>query len=210
MRPRKAGSLKEAYAKYGDKVDIVVVEDLVKGDFTDALKDVSAVIHAATPVPGRENLNDILKVSHLQTGRLIPSSYTGGFQITEEGALNLVRQAVAAGVKHISFIGTVGTALDFTNNVIKAPLTENDWNPLTQEAALTLGRATLVYTVAKTQAEKALWAFAQEHPELNLTTSTPKVHLLWIRIAPDRSFSQPNEFHWTVCGRLHYHPWSSQ
>jgi hypothetical protein len=53
------------YAKYGDKVDIVVVEDLVKGDFTDALKGVSAVIHVATPIPGREELKDILEVGHL-------------------------------------------------------------------------------------------------------------------------------------------------
>ena len=53
------------YAKYGDKVDIVVIEDLIKGDFTDALKGVSAVIHVATPLPGREELKDILEVGHL-------------------------------------------------------------------------------------------------------------------------------------------------
>ena len=65
VRSRKADALRKAYAKHGDKVDIVVVEDLVKGDFTDALKGVSAVIHTAAPVPGHEQLNDILEVSHL-------------------------------------------------------------------------------------------------------------------------------------------------
>ena len=59
------------YAKYGDKVDIVVVEDLITGDFTDALKGVSAVIHVATPVPGREDLKDILEVGHLPAHFLI-------------------------------------------------------------------------------------------------------------------------------------------
>jgi hypothetical protein len=49
-------------------------------------------------------------------------------------------------------------------------LTDKDWNPLKEEVALDLGSATLVYTVAKTQAEQALWKFAEEHPELNLTT----------------------------------------
>ena len=63
-RSRKADALRKAYAKYGDKVDIAVVEDLIKGDFTDALKGVSAVIHVATPVPGREELKDILEVGH--------------------------------------------------------------------------------------------------------------------------------------------------
>lgn len=54
--------------------------------------------------------------------------------------------------------------------MIKAPLSDKDWNQLTEERALALGDATLVYTVAKTQAEQALWKFAEEHPELNLTT----------------------------------------
>ena len=65
MRSRKADTLRKAYAKYGDKVDIVVIDDLARGDFTDVLKGVSAVIHAATPVPGRETLKDVLEVGHL-------------------------------------------------------------------------------------------------------------------------------------------------
>ena len=71
-RPRKADLLKRAYAKHGDKVEIVIVEDLVKGDFTDSLKGVSAVIHAATPVPGREELRDILEVFIFPCDCLIP------------------------------------------------------------------------------------------------------------------------------------------
>ena len=60
--------------------------------------------------------------------------------------------------------------MDFTNPVIKAPLTDKDWNPLREDVALSTGNGTLVYTVAKTQAERALWKFAEDHPELNLTT----------------------------------------
>jgi nucleoside-diphosphate-sugar epimerase len=92
--------------------------------------------------------------------------------LTREGALNIVRQAVAAGVKHISFAGTVGAVFDFTDPVIKAPLSDDGWNTLTEERALASGNGTLVYTVAKTQAEQGLWKIAEEHPELNLTTST--------------------------------------
>jgi len=72
-RSRKADALRKVYAKYGEKVDIVVVEDLAKGDFTDALKEVSAVIHVATPIPGREELKDILEVAHLPAHYLIPN-----------------------------------------------------------------------------------------------------------------------------------------
>ena len=64
-RSRKADALKKVYAKYGDKVDIVVVEDLITGDFTDAFKGVSAVSHVATPIPGREELSAVIEVGHL-------------------------------------------------------------------------------------------------------------------------------------------------
>jgi len=110
-------------------------------------------------------------------------------QITREGALNVVRQAVAAGVKRISFAGTVVTILDITNPLIKAPLSDKDWNPLTEETALASGNPVLVYSVAKTQAEKALWKFAEGHPELNLTTSTSKVNRSCPCGTPDRGSS---------------------
>ena len=38
VRSGKGGNLQEAYAQYGAKFDTVVVDDLVIGDFTDALK----------------------------------------------------------------------------------------------------------------------------------------------------------------------------
>jgi hypothetical protein len=60
--------------------------------------------------------------------------------------------------------------LNFTDPVIKAPLTGKHWNSLTEEAALDSGDGLLVYSVAKTQAEQALFKFAEEHPELNLTS----------------------------------------
>ena len=62
--------------------------------------------------------------------------------------------------------------MDFTEPVIKAPLTDKHWNSLTEEAALDSSDGLLVYTVAKTQAEQALFKFAEEHPELNLTSGT--------------------------------------
>ena len=76
MRLRKAEALRKAYAKYGDRVDIVVVEDLIKGDFTDALKGVSAVIHAASPAAGREELKDILEVGSLPPSRFSDLEFT--------------------------------------------------------------------------------------------------------------------------------------
>ena len=62
--------------------------------------------------------------------------------------------------------------MNFTEPVIKAPVTDKHWNSLTEGAVLDPGNEILVYMVTKTHAEKALWKFAEEHPELNLTSST--------------------------------------
>ena len=111
-------------------------------------------------------------------------TYTNGSQITKEGSLNLVRQAVTAGVKHISFIGTFTSILDLTNPLVKAPLSDKYWNPLTEEFALGSGNGVLVYSVAKTQAEQALLKFAEEHPELNLVTGMSRISLVIHRWCP--------------------------
>jgi len=74
--------------------------------------------------------------------------------------------------------------MDLSDPVIKAPLSDKDWNPLTEERALSSGNAILVYTVAKTQAEKTLWKFAEEHAELNLTGGTSSVESIMYRWCP--------------------------
>lgn len=47
-----------------------------------------------------------------------------------------------------------------------------DWCPLTEEHVLAPGAdAFTVYIVSKTLAEQKLWNFANEHPEIDITTS---------------------------------------
>jgi nucleoside-diphosphate-sugar epimerase len=95
-----------------------------------------------------------------------------GIQITKEGILNIVRQATTAGVKRVSFVGTVDAALDLSNRVVKAPLSDQDWNSMSADDAAKSSNPAFVYAVAKTQAELALWKFTEQHPELNLITGT--------------------------------------
>ena len=49
--------------KVGDRVDIVVVDDLIDGDFTDGLRGVHAVIHVAPPLPGHRDPQTTIGVS---------------------------------------------------------------------------------------------------------------------------------------------------
>ena len=96
--------------------------------------------------------------------------------------------------------------MDLSSPVIKAPLSDKDWNPVTEEHALASGNGILVYSVAKTQAEQALWKFAEGHPELNLTTSMSWLHLQYVGTVSDTTSSQSDELHGPLCGRLYHHP----
>lgn len=44
-------------------LEFVEVDDVVSGDFTEALKGVNGVIHTACPLPGKKNLEELLSVS---------------------------------------------------------------------------------------------------------------------------------------------------
>lgn len=53
-----------------------------------------------------------------------------------------------------------------------------DWSPATKESVLT-GSSMGSYLASKTLAERELWAFADEHPGLEITTRKPdKLELL--------------------------------
>lgn len=54
-----------------------------------------------------------------------------------------------------------------------------DWNPMSLEAARAPGtNHVVVYGAAKTLAEREIWKFAEEHPEIDVTTSAfPSIRL---------------------------------
>ena len=89
------------------------------------------------------------------------------------GALNVIRQAADAGIKHISFTGSIGAFAELAEAVIRAPVTEKDWNPYAEEQAFTSPHPMMPYLVSKKFAEQALWKLVDEYPNLNLTTSKP-------------------------------------
>jgi len=60
-RSKKAAALREAY-KALPSVEIVDVEDIAHDQFGEALKGVDAVIHPASPLPGRDPIEIMLKV----------------------------------------------------------------------------------------------------------------------------------------------------
>ncbi|KZP08664.1 NAD(P)-binding protein [Athelia psychrophila] len=155
----KGRAIQNKHANLGNRFEIAVVEDLVTGDLTQALQNIDAVVHVASPYTG--------DVKDPKRDMLDPAI---------EGTMNVVRSAHAAGIKRIiitsSFVATIDLARgggwrDYT-------FTADDWNPATYEAAIKGDKPGLwVYCASKALAEKAAWDYAAKYPEIQITTILP-------------------------------------
>ncbi|KAI0666314.1 NAD-P-binding protein [Trametes maxima] len=156
VRSSKVALVKEGTAIYGGDVEVVAADDLAFGDFTQALKGVSGVIHAAAPLLGRD-------------------SPEGALTAAIEGALNILRQTEKAGIKRFVLISSIVTVKRADDK--SSTWTDNDWVDVTREQALSSKDPEYVYIAEKTLAEKAVWEFAEAHPHVDVTTLNPPVFL---------------------------------
>ena len=132
---------------YGSVVEIVAIDDLIKGDFTAALQGegshclifgcpftillgVDAVIHVASPLPGRGDAESIIDVGVMLIGVHQLTSFTCGIQNAVLGSTNILRQAINAGVKRFSVAGSIATTMDFTKGV------DWNWSSLTEDGVV--------------------------------------------------------------------------
>ncbi|KAF8647170.1 hypothetical protein AX16_007000 [Volvariella volvacea WC 439] len=148
VRSPKLSKIKKDYANV-KAFEAVEISDIVHGQFSNALQGVYAVIHIATPLPGRTSAEEL-------------------FQVALEGSLNVLQQAEKAGVKKIVFTSSLAAV---TNPDLS--FTDQDWCPVTKEDALVSTDTFTVYSAAKAHAEKAVWAWAEEHPHVEVATVVP-------------------------------------
>jgi NADPH-dependent methylglyoxal reductase len=133
-------------------LETISVPDIVApGAYTEAVRNVSAVIHIASPYTFGVNSNEEL---------LIPA---------RDGTLNILRAAAKEkSVKRmiitssLAAVMTMGIAYDEPPKV----LDENDWNPATWEQAL-VGPSRLAYMASKKYAERAAWGNSR-HGKFNV------------------------------------------
>jgi hypothetical protein len=59
-RGAKVDLAKEIFASYGDKFEVVLVNDVAVDDISEQLKGVDAVIHAAAPLPSKGDQKALL------------------------------------------------------------------------------------------------------------------------------------------------------
>jgi len=147
-RAAKVSFTKNLFGSYGDKFEVVQVDDIAVDDISQHLKGVDKVIHAAAPLPSVADAKIMLNSS-------------------VEGSLNIIRQAEKAGIKQVVYTSSIVTVSNPSGS-----LTENDWNPITKEETLT-APPFMAYVGAKTVAERAVWKFADEHKNIDITAINP-------------------------------------
>ncbi|KAJ7127877.1 hypothetical protein C8R44DRAFT_778943 [Mycena epipterygia] len=148
-RGAKADLLKSSYRSYGERVEIVSIADIAHDQFPEALVGVNAVIHLASPLPGR-----------VKPAALLAAAV--------DGTLNVLVQAEKAGVKRMVVTSSIATVTNPNDSY-----TDQDWNPVTREIALTGGNEFVTYAASKKFAEIALWEWADKHPHVEVTTLNP-------------------------------------
>jgi len=151
-RGRKAEALRALYAD-NSSAEVVEISDIVHGQFQDALVGVDAVIHVASPLPGRAEPQEMMDAA-------------------VEGSLNVLRQAEKAGVKKFVVTSSVITAVG-DPAVEGTAFRAEHWNPVTKEVALQSNDKLVIYAASKKYAELAVWEWAEAHPHVDVTTILP-------------------------------------
>ncbi|KAL4243870.1 NAD(P)-binding domain superfamily protein [Abortiporus biennis] len=110
----KGNTLKSAFSSFGDRLEIVIVGNLISDDLSYALKGVESVIHAAAPLPGQNNPAEALDVA-------------------VKGSLNILRQAYSADIKKFVYVSSIVTINPLSSD---SDYKDTTWANVSKEDAL--------------------------------------------------------------------------
>jgi len=132
---------------YGDKLEVVVVDDIVKeGAFDEAVKGVDAIEHTASPYHFRPE--DLIKPAVQGTLGMLKSALKNGSQVQR-----IVITSSCASVMSPVSKPTVFSEQDWNLSAIKE----------VEEKGIDNSPPSIVYRASKTLAEKAAWDFYEQH-----------------------------------------------
>ncbi|KAK2467483.1 hypothetical protein APHAL10511_000338 [Amanita phalloides] len=145
----KGAFLLEKFKLYGDRFELVIVDDFLKdGAFDEAVEGVDAIHHIAAP----------LTLKYKDPKEVIDPAV--------KGTLEILRSAQkTCTVKRIVLMGSAGAV---ARHDLDRPLDENDWNGSCVEEFVKKGVDTpwhIVYQAEKVLAEKAAWSFYNENKD---------------------------------------------
>ncbi|KAF4437799.1 dihydroflavonol-4-reductase [Fusarium austroafricanum] len=187
----KGKAMIDARPDFRDKLDFVQIADFENpGGFTDAVQDIDAVIHVASPFTydTKDNEKELI----------IPA--TNGVESILQAA------ASSSMIKRVVITSSFASVLDANR---KAPpyftYTGNDWNPLSYEESIDpKTSAVIAYRGSKKFAELKAWEFiAREKPSFDLVTLCPPMTFGPIKhpIANLDALNESNKMLWKIaCG----------
>ncbi|PSR87356.1 hypothetical protein PHLCEN_2v5173 [Hermanssonia centrifuga] len=145
----KTKHLTETFKAYGDRLEVVVVEDITKEDaFDEAVKGVDAIAHTASPF--HLNADD--------PNELITPAV--------KGTLSVLQSALKYGTTVKRIVVTSSTAAVISPDPNPRVFSEDDWNDPAIKEVEEKGRdasAASKYRASKTLAERAAWDFVQKN-----------------------------------------------
>jgi len=145
----KAEHLKQLFSSYGDKHEVVVVEDITKeGAFDEAVKGVDGIEHTASPF--HLNCDD-------------PKEF---IEPAVKGTVGVLQSALkyGSGVKRVVVTSSCAAVLEIPST--PRTFSETDWNNQAIKEVEEKGRDALVmnkYRASKTLAEKSAWDFVEKN-----------------------------------------------
>ncbi|KAK7053200.1 hypothetical protein VNI00_003819 [Paramarasmius palmivorus] len=176
VRRGKIESLRRSFTSHSGRLEVAELHDLTKDDFSGVLEGVFAVVHVAVYFPAQNE-----EVEKMITG-------------TVDASMNIIKQAEAAGVKHIVVTGAVAAVMN-----PRGTFNHDDWNPITKEAALSNTDWFTVYSAGKKYSELAIWEWAEAHPHVEVTVlASPIVYGPWPSefYMPDPNFGSSTIIMW--------------
>ncbi|KAH9487453.1 Ketoreductase azaE [Psilocybe cubensis] len=171
----KGNKLKQIFSTYGDKLEWVVVPDIiVEGAFDKALEDIDAVVHSASPVVVEsEDPDAVIKPALGGTESIFNSILKYGTK-----------------VKRVVLTSSMGALIPIMTGPVV--LNENSWGDDIVQLVKQLGKAApqiTKYWASKTLAERAAWdIYEKNKPEIGweLVVLNPSIR-------PVQDFSTPAE-----------------
>ncbi|KAI6098273.1 hypothetical protein EDD16DRAFT_1718721 [Pisolithus croceorrhizus] len=142
---QKGEYIRKYFADYGDKLELVVVEDITReGAFDEAVKGVDAIAHTASPV--------------YATGDMVETAVKGTIGVLQS-ALQFGRS-----IKRVVYTSSAAAVMREMDQ--PATFTEEDWNLPVVNALKEQGEnapSAVKYRASKVLAEQAAWSFVKEH-----------------------------------------------
>ncbi|TFY80193.1 hypothetical protein EWM64_g3818 [Hericium alpestre] len=162
-RSPKADAVRAAYARYGDKFELVAIKDIATSDLAPALKDnkMSAITLTSSSV---------------------------------DGSRRILEAPLSSNFKKIVVTGSTAALHDPTLTFTNLTCNENSCLSTTREEALVSDASGfLVYSASKAPAEKEIWKFAEEHPDVDITTTPARSSPAPRSRRLDRAHLQPRQ-----------------